>query len=150
MEDNNLDELLDEIKKNQDVIKALMETLEKLGDAGLVQALNNINSNAIPDNLDFFARAFTSQDFMETIFKSGNTIFSLLFMLSNSSMGDIIKGISYNSQGIADSMVESASSSQPMSLLKLLSVLKDPEVSAGMNVMLAFLKQLGLIMKKLK
>jgi len=137
------------ILENADVIMALMGTLEKLKGAGLVDALNYINDNVIPDNLDFFARAFTSKDSMETLARSGNTLFSLLFMLSDRKMGDMIKAISFNSPGIAESMEEGASKSQPLSAFKLLGILKDPEVSDGINALVNGLKTLGNILKKL-
>ncbi len=142
-------EIENSIKENSDIIMALMRILEKLKGAGIVEALDYINDNVTPDNLDFFARAFASKDSMETFARSGNTFFSLLFMLSNRKMGDVIKAISFNSQGIAESMEEGASKSQPLSAFKLLGILKDPEVSAGFNAIINGLKVFGNILQKL-
>jgi uncharacterized protein YjgD (DUF1641 family) len=154
MEDKNVEniEVLDierAIKNNGEVIMAFMRTLEKLKGAGIVNALDYINENVMPDNIDFFARALTSNDFMETLAKSGNTIFSLLFMMSNREMGDMIKAVSFNAQGIAESMKDGAEKSQPLSVLKLMGMLKDPEVASGINALVYGLKVLGTVLKKL-
>ena len=137
------------IKENADVVMAFMKLLEKLKGAGIVDALTSINENVIPDNLDFFAKAFTSKDSMETFARSGNTLFALLFMLSNRKMADVVKAIAFNSQGIAESMEDGASKPQALSALKLLAMLKDPEVSSGINAMMNGLKVLGSILQKL-
>lgn len=65
-------------------------------------------------------------------------------------MSDLIKGISFNSTGIAQSMVDGASSAQPLSILKLMSMLKDPEIAAGLMALMNMLKVLGTVFKKLK
>ncbi|WP_337859932.1 DUF1641 domain-containing protein [Ferroplasma sp.] len=147
--DLNMEFLQKAMENNSDVIMAFMKILDKLKGAGIVNALDYINDNVIPDNLDFFARAFTSNDSKETIAKSGNTMFSLLYMLSNREMADMIKAISFNSQGIAENMKE-GSKAQPLSVLKLMGILKDPEVASGLNAVIYGLKALGNILKKLE
>ncbi|MEM0133172.1 MULTISPECIES: DUF1641 domain-containing protein [Acidiplasma] len=150
MDETDMQKIMSELEKNKDVLDAFSRLIEKLKGAGLVQALDYITENVIPDNLDFFAKSFTSPDFTDVVAKSGNTIFSLLYMLSNPEMSDIIKGISFNSTGIAQSMVDGASSAQPLSILKLMSMLKDPEIAAGLMALMNMLKVLGTVFKKLK
>jgi uncharacterized protein YjgD (DUF1641 family) len=144
-----MEDLLEAVENNSDVIMAFMKMLEKLKASGIINALNYINENVLPDNLDFFARAFTSNDSKETIARSGNTLFSLLYMLSNREMADMIKAISFNSQGIAEAMKD-GSKSQPLSTFKLLGMLKDPEVASGLNAAISGLKAFGNILKKLE
>ena len=142
-------ELESALENNMDVILALLRLTERLKQAGIVRALDHINNEVLPDNFDFFARAFTSRDMLETISKSGNTMISLLFLLSNREMGDMIKAISFNSQGIAEAIQSGASGSQPLSILKIMGLLKDPEFATGLNAMISGLKALGSVLKKL-
>ncbi len=146
---DDIENIISKMNENKDLINAMLKLLEKLKDAGAVESLNHI-TDVLPDNLDFFVRSFTSPSFIETLSKSGNTLMSLLFLLSNDEMSDIIRAISFNSQGIAESMVDNASSAQPMSLFKLMSLFKDPEVAAGLNAFIGALKVLGNSLKKLK
>ena len=146
LKDNELESALE---NNMDVVLAFLRVIERLKTAGLVEALDYINSDVIPDNLVFFARAFTSKDMLETISKSGNTLISMLYLLSNREMSDMIKAISFNSQGIAEAVQEGASGSHPLSVLKIMGMLKDPEVAAGLNAMISGLKAFGNVLKKL-
>ncbi len=146
LKDNELESALE---NNMDVVLAFLRLMERLKAAGLVEALDYISSDVIPDNLAFFARAFTSKDMLETISKSGNTLISALFLLSNREMSDMIKAISFNGQGIAEAFREGASGSRPLSVLKIMGMLKDPEVAAGLNAMISGLKAFGNVLKKL-
>jgi len=146
---DDIENLLLKLNENKDLIDAILKMLEKLKGAGAVESINHI-TDVLPDNLDFFVRSFTSPDFTDVISKSGNTLISLLFLLSNNEMADVIKAISFNSQGIAESMIDNASSAQPMSIFKLLSLFKDPEVSSGLNALIGALKVLGKSLKTLK
>jgi len=146
---DDIENILLKINENKDLIDAILKMLEKLKGAGAVESINYI-TDILPDNLDFFVRSFTSPDFTDTVSKSGNTLISLLFLLSNNEMADVIKAISFNSQGIAESMIDNAASAQPMSIFKLMSIFKDPEVSAGLNALIGALKVLGKSLKNLK
>jgi uncharacterized protein YjgD (DUF1641 family) len=137
------------LENNMDVVLAFLRLMERLKAAGLVEALDYINRDVIPDNMAFFVRAFTSKDMLETISKSGNTLISMLFLLSNREMSDMIKAISFNAQGIASAVHEGASGSHPLSVLKIMGIFKDPEVAAGLNAMISGLKAFGNVLKKL-
>ncbi len=142
-------ELESALENNMDVLLAFFRLIERLKGAGIVEALDYINNDVIPDNLEFFVKAFTSKDMLETISKSGNTLISMLFLLSNREMSDMIKAISFNSQGIAEAVHDGASGSHPLSVLKIMGMLKDPEVAAGLNAMIYGLKAFGNVLKKL-
>ena len=151
-EDFNYDDLkniISTVNENKDLINAVLKLLEKLKGAGAVEIISYI-TDIFPDNTGLFAGSFTFDNFTGSLSKSGNTTMSLLFLLSNDEMSDIIKAISFNSQGIAEAMIDNVSSAQPMPVFKLISIFRNPEVAAGLNAFMGALKVPGNSLKKLK
>ncbi len=142
-------DIVSKINENKDVIYEIFNLISKLKDAGLIDALKSMEL-VIPDNLDFLVKSFTTKDFLDVIFRAYGTMNSLIYMLADQNMSEVIKSIGYNSSGIAQSMIDGTSSGQPISIFKLMSILKDPEISAAINGILEALKVIGDSLKKLK
>ena len=59
-----------------------------------------------------------------------------------------MKAIMFNMSDATDGMIEAAKNQDKISMMKLYSKVKDPDIAAGMSVMFSFLKFLGTVMKK--
>ncbi|SMD31119.1 DUF1641 domain-containing protein [Picrophilus oshimae] len=142
-------DIVSKISENKDIIYEIFNLISKLRDSGLIDALKTIEG-ILPDNLDFLVKSVTSKDYLDIIFRAYGTLNSIIYMLAEPNMSEIIKIIGYNSSGIAQSMIDGTSSGQPISIFKLMSMLKDPEISAALNGIFDALKIIGDSVKKLK
>ena len=73
---------------------------------------------------------------------------SILHALSDERTSDLMKAIMFNMSDATDGMIEAAKNQDKISMMKLYSKVKDPDIAAGMSVMSSFLKFMGTVMKK--
>ena len=55
--------VLSRIEKNAEVIDSLLEILEKLQDADIVDLMKSVSNNYLPTDVDFFGKFFSSKEF---------------------------------------------------------------------------------------
>ncbi|MEM0155230.1 MAG: DUF1641 domain-containing protein [Thermoplasmataceae archaeon] len=146
--EDSLEPLIKDLLANADLIESLLTLLKKMKQAGLVELLNSVSSGYVPTDIEFMGKFFSSKELIYGMLKSANTAVSLIHALSDERTSDMVKAIMYNLPDATESMVDAAKNPDRLSALKLMSMLKDPEVAAGMSVMFSFLKFLGSAIKK--
>lgn len=150
MEDNEdrLEPLIKDLLSDTELIEALLNILKRMKEAGIVDLFNNIANDYLPTDIEFLGKFFASKELVYGMLKSANTGVSLIHAFSDERTSDLVKAIMYNLPEATESMVDAAKNPDRLSALKLMSMLKDPEIAAGMSVMFSFLKFLGSAMKK--
>ena len=74
----------------------------------------------------------------------------LLYGLGEEKTADLVKAISFNLPGVAEEFVEGVKNPQPLSALKLMALLKDPDVSAFITGLINALKVIVSSVKKVQ
>ncbi|OWP56083.1 MAG: hypothetical protein B2I17_08155 [Thermoplasmatales archaeon B_DKE] len=126
----------------------MLNIMKRLKEAGIVNLANNIANDYLPTDVEFLAKFFASKELVYGMLKSANTAVSLIHALSDERTSDLVKAVMFNMPDAAEGMVEAAKTQDRMSMMKLYSMMKDPDVAAGISVMFSFLKFLGTVMKK--
>ena len=146
IEDNERDvmeEALSLLLENGESLLSLARSLDKLSKAGLPALVEKIVSNSMPSDPQAVMKFVDNPDMLYGISKALNILPALLRSLSNESASDVIKSILYDSDEMYADMVNGAKNPNRMSFLKLMAIMKDEEVSAGMSAMLNLVKFLG-------
>ncbi len=146
--DDRLEPLIREMLEDSDFLEAMLNIMKRLKEAGIVNLANNIANDYLPTDVEFLAKFFASKELVYGMLKSANTAVSLIHALSDERTSDLVKAVMFNMPDAAEGMVEAAKTQDRMSMMKLYSMMKDPDVAAGISVMFSFLKFLGTVMKK--
>jgi len=146
--DDKLEPLIREMLEDSDFLEAMLNIMKRLKEAGIVNLANNIANDYLPTDVEFLGKFFASKELVYGMLKSANTAVSLIHALSDERTSDLVKAVMFNMPDAAEGMVEAAKTQDRMSMMKLYSMMKDPEVAAGISVMFSFLKFLGTVMKK--
>ncbi len=127
---DNIDALLDRIIENSDTVIAFMDILTKMKEAGAIDILMDVAKDYTPTDVEFLAKFFTERELMEAVMKVGNSMMGVLYGLGEERTSDLLKALSFNLPGITDGFVDGVKNPRQLSVLKLLSLLKDPDISA--------------------
>ena len=73
---------------------------------------------------------------------------AMLYMLLSEQNTDLIRLLLYNSEGFSDAIVDGVRKPRKMTFLSLYSMMKDPDVSAGMTAMFNILKVFGKVVNE--
>lgn len=146
--DDRLEPLIREMLEDSDFLEAMLNIMKRLKEAGIVNLANNIANDYLPTDVEFLAKFFASKELVYGMLKSANTAVSLIHALSDERTSDLVKAVMFNMPDATEGMVEAAKTQDRMSMMKLYSMMKDPDVAAGISVMFSFLKFLGTVMKK--
>jgi len=146
--DDRLEPLIREMLEDSDFLEAMLNIMKRLKEAGIVNLANNIANDYLPTDVEFLGKFFASKELVYGMLKSANTAVSLIHALSDERTSDMVKAVMFNMPDAAEGMVEAAKTQDRMSMMKLYSMMKDPDVAAGISVMFSFLKFLGTVMKK--
>ncbi|MGC8608810.1 MAG: DUF1641 domain-containing protein [Thermoplasmata archaeon] len=142
--------LLSKVEDNQDTLMSLMDLFQKLKDAGLVDVLLEVSNDFAPSDIEFLEKFFTEKELIAAILKVGNDLISVLYALAEERTSDVVKAISFNLPGVTSGFVEGVKNPQTFSALKLMSLLKDPDVSALMTGMINAIKVIVSSVKKVQ
>ncbi|BAB60600.1 TVG1507900 [Thermoplasma volcanium GSS1] len=127
---DDLEVLLNKVVENKDTIVSLMDLLEKMKEAGIIDVFMSIAKDYTPTDVEFLAKFFTERELTEALLKVGNSMMGLLYGLAGERTSDVIKAVSFNLQGVTDGLVDGIKNPQSFSALKLMALLKDPDISA--------------------
>lgn len=148
MENDDLEPLVKGLLENADAFEPMMNLFSKLKNSGLLQAMENISGEFLPSDIEFLSSFLTSKDFLYGLVKTVNVVSALAHAMSSEKGSDTVKAILYNSDEIWDGMVSGAKNPEATSLLRLYSMVKDPDISAGLTAVLNALKAVGSALKK--
>lgn len=144
---DDLEPLLVDVLENKEVFESLMNVLKRLKEAGIINLLDNVSKDYMPTDVEFLGKFFTSKEFSVGMIKTGNLLIGVMHALSNEKTSDALKAILFNAEGLTDTMLNGAKNPEPMSLFKMYSMIKDPEVAAGLTAVLNALKFVGQVLK---
>ena len=144
---DDLEPLLVEVLENKEVFESLMNILKRLKDAGIISLMDNVSRDYMTTDVEFLGKFFTSKEFSVGLIKTGNLLIGAMHALSNEKTSDTLKAVLFNEAGITDTMLNGAKNPEQMSLLKMYSMIKDPEVASGLTAVLNALKFIGQVLK---
>ncbi len=135
------------ILENKEVFESMITLLKRLKEAGITSLLDNISKDYMPTDVEFFGKFFTSKEFTVGMLKTGNLFVGVMHALSNEKTSDTIKALLFNAEGITDAVLTGAKNPEHISLFKLYSMIKDPDVASGLTAILNVLKFTGKVLK---
>ena len=140
--------VLSRIEKNAEVIDSLLEILEKLQDAGIVDLMKSVSNNYLPTDVDFFGKFFSSKEFTIALMKTMNVSISVMGALASEKNSDLIKGFMFNFETITDNVQEAVHNPKKYSP-KIRKFIMDEDYKASTAVLMALMLSIGQILKKI-
>lgn len=143
-----MEAILVKAMNNTELVTPMLEVLEKLKSAGLIELMHTIINDYIPTDVDFLGRFFSSKEFTVSLLKTMNVLISVMGAMSSEKTSDLIKAIMFNFENITSMMIDSASNPKKYSPLKITRLLTDEDIMTGFAALIAFLKGFGQIMRR--
>ena len=140
--------VLSRIEKNAEVIDSLLEILEKLQDAGIVDLMKSVSNNYLPTDVDFFGKFFSSKEFTIALMKTMNVSISIMGAMASEKNSDLIKGFMFNFETITDNVQEAVHNPKKYSP-KIRKFIMDDDYKASTAVLMALMLSVGQILKKI-
>ena len=140
--------ILSKIENNAEVIESLLEILDKLQDAGIVDLMKSVSNNYLPTDVDFFGKFFSSKEFTIAIMKTMNVLVSVMGALGSEKNSDLIKGFMFNFETITDNVQEAVHNPKKYSP-KIRKFIMDDDYKASTAVLIAFMLSIGQIFRKI-
>ncbi len=141
-------ELIKDIEGNEESIKSLLGVLKTMSDSGNLKVIQDLMQELIPGNPEGIVQTLDKMEFHEGGINLASFIVAFMASLSDNVTKDSISTILYNSNELWSAMVDGAKKPENFSLFGLLGLLKDPEIAAGLTVVLNSLKVIGKLLKK--
>ncbi|MHB1650105.1 MAG: helical membrane plugin domain-containing protein [Thermoplasmataceae archaeon] len=151
--ENDMDKLepvLRELLDDRDFLESLVNIIRHMKGAGIVDLVNNISTDYLPTDIEFLGKFFSSKEFVYGSLKTAISLVSVLYAFSDEKTSDLFKAIMYNLPSATEEIITSSKQTGRMSVRKLLSRMKDPEIGAGMEIAFTLLKFLGSVSKKVE
>jgi uncharacterized protein YjgD (DUF1641 family) len=140
--------VLSRIEKNAEVIDSLLEILEKLQDADIVDLMKSVSNNYLPTDVDFFGKFFSSKEFTIALMKTMNVSISIMGAMASEKNSDLIKGFMFNFETITDNVQEAVHNPKKYSP-KIRKFIMDEDYKASTAVLMALMLSIGQILKKI-
>ena len=137
---DDIEILMDRIAENMDTLIAFMDILTKMKEAGAIDVLTDVAKDYTPTDIEFLAKFFTEKELMEAAMKVGNSMMGVLYGLGEERTSDLLRALSFNLPGITDGFVDGVRNPRQLSVLKLMSLVKDPDISAFITGLINALK----------
>ena len=145
---DQVEELIKDIAGNEKSLASILEMLKSLSDSGSLKVIQNLMDELIPGNPEGIVQTLDKIEFHEGGINLASFLVAFMASLSDNVTKDSISTILYNSNELWSSMVDGAKKPDNLSLFGLLGLLKDPEVAAGITVVLNALRVIGKLLKK--
>lgn len=145
---DNEETILSKIENNAEVIESLLEILEKLQDAGIVDLMKSVSNNYLPTDVDFFGKFFSSKEFTVALMKTMNVLVSVMGAMGSEKNSDLIKGFMFNFETITDNVQEAVHNPKKYSP-KIRKFIMDDDYKASTAILIAFMLSIGQIFRKI-
>jgi uncharacterized protein YjgD (DUF1641 family) len=145
---DNEETILSKIENNAEVIESLLEILEKLQDAGIVDLMKSVSNNYLPTDVDFFGKFFSSKEFTIALMKTMNVLVSVMGAMGSEKNSDLIKGFMFNFETITDNVQEAVHNPKKYSP-KIRKFIMDDDYKASTAILIAFMLSIGQIFRKI-
>lgn len=144
-----MEELLVKVTDNADVLKSLMDALDKLKSAGIVDLLTGVVNDYVPTDVDFLGKFFSSKEFTVSMIKTMNVLISIMGAMGSEKSSDLIKGVMFNFENITENIEDAVQNPKKYSPMKVRKMLTDKDIMLAMAVLVSALKGFGQILKKI-
>lgn len=148
MDGDELEELLVKVTENADVIRSMVNVLEKLKSAGILDLMTGVVNDYLPTDVDFLGKFFSSKEFVVSLMKTLNVLISVMGAMGSEKNSDMVKGLMYNMENITDNVHDAVQNPRKYSPLKLKNLMGDEDIMMSMSAMIAMMKGMGQIMRR--
>lgn len=145
---DEIEEALQFALENKGMFLQLLEMMKKLQSSGLLDELQKFISGFVPSNHTIVTSYLNSEEGLAAVSKLLNILPALGHTISSEKTSDLIKVVLFNSEELSNSLIVGAKNPQNFGLLKLMSLLKDPEFTTGLTAIINFLGALGKVISK--
>ncbi len=149
LDNDEMEELLVKVIDNADVLKSLMGALEKLKSAGILDLMTGLVNDYLPTDVDFLGKFFSSKEFSVSLMKTLNVLISVMGAMGSEKNSDMIKGLMFNMENITDNIHSAIDNPKKYSPMKLKNIMSDDDVKLSLSVMIALMKGMGQIMRRI-
>ncbi len=153
MDDQKEDKMETALKillENQDDLLSLVTVLDTMGKSGMFKLIGDIVKDYFPSDPTYLVRIIGSESTMRSVGKLFNILPALLNMMQDERTNDIVKELAFNVDGLSETLLDGAKNPERFGVMKLMSILKDPEVASGMTALINVLKFLGKILRNVE
>ncbi len=153
MDDQKEDKMETALKillENQDDLLSLATILDTMGKSGMFKLIGDIVKDYFPSDPTYLVRIIGSESTMRSVGKLFNILPALLNMMQDERTNDIVKELAFNVDGLSETLLDGAKNPERFGVMKLMSILKDPEVASGMTALINVLKFLGKILRNVE
>lgn len=147
-EEDEIEELLRFFTQNRRLVTQAMDMLKRAESSGLLDEIQNFMGEFIPSDHSVITSFLDSQEGRYALSKIINLLPALAYLLSSERTSDLIKSLLFNADSFSDALIEGANNPQTFGLMKLMSLMKDPEFTSGFTALLNFIGMLGKVIKK--
>ena len=103
----------------------------------------------MPTDVDFLGKFFSSKEFTVSMMKSMNVLISVMGAMASEKNSDMIKGLMFNMENITDNINDAVENPRKYSPLKLRNLIGDEDIMLSLSVMMALMKGMGQIMRRI-
>lgn len=153
MDDQKEDKMETALKillENQDDLLSLATILDTMGKSGMFKLIGDIVKDYFPSDPTYLVRIIGSESTMRSVGKLFNILPALMNLMQDERTNDIVKELAFNVDGLSETLLDGAKNPERFGVMKLMSILKDPEVASGMTAMINVLKFLGKILRNVE
>ncbi len=147
---DKIEELLMVMMESKESIEPILDMLISIAKSGAVEKFSRILGDLSASDPSYLVGIFSSEESMRGLAKLLGLFSSLLAAAGSETMTDIIKALSFNSDAISESMVTGAKNPERFGLMKLMSMLKDPDFASGMTAIINAIKVVGKLLKDIE
>lgn len=146
--DDEMEKLLVKLMDNADVIQSMLEVLEKLKSAGILDLMSHLANDYLPTDVDFLGKFFSSKEFTMSLIKTLNVLTSVMGAMGSEKNSDMIKGFMYNLENVTDNVQDAVNNPKRYSPMKIGKILSDEDIMLSVSALISVLKSTGQILRK--
>ena len=139
---------LSELIGDDQALLGVLNLVKIFKDSGNIEVLEKILTENMPGNTKAYTSLLDKRELHLGSISMMNSLLAVMASVSGKTSQSALNMLLYNSEDVLLSMIEGAKQPENFSILRLMGMLKDPEIAAGLSAVLNALKTLGSLLKK--
>lgn len=139
---------LSELIGDDQALLGVLNLAKIFKDSGNIEVLEKILTENMPGNTKAYTSLLDKRELHLGSISMMNSLLAVMASVSGKTSQSALNLLLYNSEDVLVSMIEGAKQPDNFSILRLMGMLKDPEIAAGLSAVLNALKTLGSLLKK--
>ncbi|MCL5888712.1 MAG: DUF1641 domain-containing protein [Candidatus Thermoplasmatota archaeon] len=139
---------LSELIGDDQALLGVLNLVKIFKDSGNIEVLEKILTENMPGNTKAYTSLLDKRELHLGSISMMNSLLAVMASVSGKTSQSALNLLLYNSEDVLLSMIEGAKQPENFSILRLMGMLKDPEIAAGLSAVLNALKTLGSLLKK--